>query len=150
MENWAMMTFRGVDLILEHSVDTEKLRQALQSVFAVPAECISIINDITQYPKQEDAQIVCVMTPVAGDFTLLLSIQANLVLKGSEDMLALVQLICNDLGCRCLTPDEGPDPYTVWVITPYAPPQRAQLDVMQLDQNRHVLEQPNKSGLLPS
>ena len=135
-----MIEFSGVDMIAQHQTDDDGVRRALAAALGVPQERVAVVADMNDYPETAAADVVCVTSPVNGEFTLLLSVQvANLSLP-YDTRAQLMQRLCELLGMECLVPDDDDvDPYFMWLVSPVNVPRKVSLDPIALDEGRYVI-----------
>lgn len=135
-----MIEFNGMDIVIQHDLGDEIIRRALAAVFFVPEGRVSIINEISDYPKSIDFDLVCVSSQVEGEFVRLLSIQSNHVTLPYETRAQLTQALCEHLEVQYITPDDDDaDPYFMWLISPGVAPSRVGLDPVAFDEDRYVI-----------
>lgn len=134
------MEFRGVDIVIEKAASDAALRAAVSRGLGVPVDRIVVINDITKYPAKDQAEVVCVVSPVSGHFALLLSVQSDPIQVDVTTPFEFVQEVANDLQMKCLTPDLGDNPYLMWLIEPRSSPQRVAMDTDALDRGVYVVK----------
>jgi hypothetical protein len=103
---------------------------------------VILIDDVSKYPEPGLADVVCVISPVAGDFENLISIQSNRLLLPCETVIAFVQQLSRGLDSRLLVPDEDVDPYSMLLISGDHPPVRIGLEPSELDEGRYIVAQP--------
>jgi hypothetical protein len=139
MERVKMIEFDGTDLIIVKMVDNATLRRALASSLAIPEDRIAVIDDVAQYPESSVADVVCVTSPVSGQFSKLVSIQTKTCRLPHDSSLDLMRQICEPLDTRCLVPDEGLNPYCMWLFVPGEAPRQVGLDPVAMDEDRYVL-----------
>jgi hypothetical protein len=140
LEVVAVIDFNGIDIVIQHDLGDEVVRRALAETFLVPEGRISLINDIGDYPRSEDFDVVCVSSQVEGEFARLLSIQSNHVALPYETRAQLTQALCEHLGIQYITPDDDDtDPYFMWLISPGGAPSRVGLDPVAFDEDRYVI-----------
>jgi hypothetical protein len=106
MEVVAMIDCNGMDIVIQHDLGDEVVRRALAATFLVPEGRISIIDDVGDYPRSGDFDVVCVSSQVEGEFARLLSIQSNHVALPYETRAQLTQALCEHLGIQYITPDD--------------------------------------------
>jgi len=131
-----------MDVVAEKPVGTETLKRVLAKVLSVSARRIAVIDDMANYPERTSADVVCVITPVAGQYSVMLSIQCN-PLDLADGPIELGQRLAVELGFRFLLPDDGPDPYVMWMVQPDAPAQTVFLEPEALDGERYVIRDDN-------
>lgn len=135
-----MIEFNGIDIIVQHQMDQERVRRALAAALHVPERRVALIDDMSHYPKAGDADIVCVSSQVEGEFVNLLSIQVDRTTLPYETHAQLMQALCESLGVPYITPDDGDvDPYYMWLVSPGAVPSRVGLDPVAFDEGRYVV-----------
>jgi hypothetical protein len=132
-----MIQFDGIDLVSSRSIPAPLIRRGLGIALGVPAERISVIDDVAKYPHPGQANVVCVISALRGDFPLMISIQCQPMAIDVMDALGLAQQISSQLGIALLAPDQGPDPYVMWLVQASAPPVRVSLDAEAFDDNRY-------------
>jgi hypothetical protein len=135
-----MTSLVGFDLVVERVVDAEVIRAALAKVFALPAERISIIDDLANYPERGAADIVCVVSPVIGEFAALLSIQSEPLQVPAETPLDVARVLAAVLGTRCLLPRDGVNPFLMWLVLPDSTASGVALDPEALAEERYVIQ----------
>jgi hypothetical protein len=134
-----MIEFDGTDVILEKPVDDAAFRHALASSLEIPEDRIVVIDDVGQYPEPSVADVVCLTSTVSGEFSRLVSIQAKTCSLPQHTLLDFMRKFCELLDTRCLVPDQGPNPYCMWLLVPGEAPRQVGLDPVALDENRYVL-----------
>jgi hypothetical protein len=83
---------------------------------------------------------VCVSSPVDGEFSQLLSLQAKRRVLPYDEQWQVVQRICDLLDTQCLCPDDQDmNPYTMRLLGPGAAPAKVSLDPVALDEGRYVI-----------
>jgi len=132
-----MIEFKGIDLVFQRLTDHASLRRALAGSIQVPEDRVSVIDDPSQYPDRAAADVVGVATPLEGNYSTMVSIQNEPMVLPYDSPLSLVQRICELLDTQCLAPDEGVDPYVMWLVTPRTTAQRVQLDPVALDEGHY-------------
>jgi hypothetical protein len=136
----AMIEFNGMDMIVQHRPPDVSVRRALAAALAVSEQRVVVIDDVSDYPETGSADVVCVSSPLEGEFTGLLSIQAERLVVPCETHEQLMQRLCNVLGTQCLVPDDEQDsPYLMWSISPGATPRKIGLDPVAFDDGRYVI-----------
>jgi hypothetical protein len=135
-----MSLFKGVDLLIDCWASSDSLKVALETSLGVARERIFVIRDLADYPRHNKADLVCVVTPLKGEFHTLLSLQTDGIEAEYNALPGLIQRVCNILGCRCLLPDVGPEPYSMLLLSDNMPPERVELDPEALDQGRYILK----------
>jgi hypothetical protein len=132
-----MFTFQGIDVVLSERVEPLRLQACLASVLAIPALEIAIIDDVADYPAEP--RVVCVTSPVDGEFRELVSIQ-HAPLQVEVDTLAeLMAKLARSLGTSLLFPDEDINPFTVYVVGADGSQRRASLVPDALDRGTYLL-----------
>jgi hypothetical protein len=139
LESRTVIEFKGIDVVAERKIDSAEIRHALMESLSVVEERIIVIYDMGDYPQSGAADVVCVISPVDGEFSSLLSIQTDGLTLPYNGVLELVQRLAEILRTRCLVPDEGLDPYVMWLASPGQPVQRVGLDVAALNEDRYVV-----------
>jgi hypothetical protein len=135
-----MIVFEGVDVIVQHPIHNDDTRRALAVTLGVPEDRIAIIENVTGYPDTGAADIVCVSSPVNGDFAGLLSVQVGHLEVAFESITQLIQRFSGLLSTPCLIPDEdSANPYLMWSIAPGSVPRRVALDPLALEEGRYVI-----------
>lgn len=135
-----MSLFKGVDLLIDCLASFDSLKVALETSLGVARERIFVISDMADYPRRNKADLVCVVTSLKGEFHALLSLQTDGIEADYSTLSEPIQRICNILGCRCLLPDVGPEPYSMLLLSDNMPPERVELDPEALDQGRYILK----------
>lgn len=133
-----MNTFHGMDVVAEKPVNPEILQRALATVLSVPTHRIAVINDTANYPERAAADVVCVITPIAGQYSVMFSIQCD-PLDLADAPIDIGRRLAVELGFRCLLPDDRPDPYTMWMVQPGAPAMPVFLDSDALENEQYVI-----------
>ena len=131
------MEFRGVDVVVDRRLGVEEIRQGVAAVLSVELGRVSVIDDIAEYPERGDADVVCVITPMSGEFVAVISIQCEPVEVSFSNVLETVQQLSSSLRVTLLAPDSSPDPYSMWLVRPSFPPQRVSLDESALARERY-------------
>jgi hypothetical protein len=67
----------------------------------------------------------------------MLSIQTGERELAYESVEALEQRLCEALDSRCLVPDEGDNPYVMWLVSPREARRRVELDPVEYDEERY-------------
>lgn len=101
---------------------------------SVDAARVAVIRDV---PEREVADIVCVVTPTSGDFVELVSIQCAPMELRIVGVLEVVQHLASVLQAKILAPDEGPNPYLMWLVEPDRQPRRVALNEAALENDRY-------------
>ncbi len=139
MESGTLIEFRGVDIVVERQVDDVRVRLALAQSLLVSEHRVAMIGEIENYPERRTADVVCVASPVEGDFSRILSIQTERLTLPYDTTVELVQRLGRILQTRCLVPNEGLDPYVMWLVSPDGSSERVELDVAAFDEDRYIL-----------
>jgi hypothetical protein len=140
MERVAMIEFNGIDIILQHRLDDDRVRRTLATALRVPEGRVALINDMSDYPNSGDADVVGVASSVEGEFTHLLSVQAEHLTLPYETRAQLMQALAEALGSQYLTPDDDDeDPYFMWLISPGTGRGKVGLEPIALDEGRYVI-----------
>lgn len=69
-----------------------------------------MIDDPANYPERDAADIVCVVSPIAGEFAAILSIQSAQMYVEGETLLDIARRLASALGTKRLLPREGSTP----------------------------------------
>jgi hypothetical protein len=136
-----MTVFSGVDVVIDRKLDDDEIRECFARVFAINAARVSIIDDVAQYPERTAADIVCITTLNPGEFVQTLSIQCQPIELPERSVADVLQQIASLLNVRLLMPDEGEDPYVMWLLQPRLAPRRVALDVAALDEDRYEIRE---------
>jgi hypothetical protein len=81
-----------------------------------------------------------VASSVEGEFTHLLSIQAEQLALPYETRARLMQALAEALGTQYITPDDDDeDPYFMWLISPGVERGKVGLEPIALDEGRYVI-----------
>jgi hypothetical protein len=147
MERVAMIEFKGIDLVFQRLTDRASLRRALAASMQFPEDRVSVIDDMSEYPDRAAADVVCITTPLEGDYSTMVSIQNEPIVLPYDSHLSLAQHICELLDTQCLAADEGADPYLMWLLSPRAAAQRVALDTVALDDGRYEIAHRSDSPL---
>ena len=99
-----MIDFDGMDIVIQTPRDDDQVRRALSTALLMPPERVAVINDVGDYPETGAADVVCVTSPVDGEFTRLLSVQVSHQALPYDSREQLMQRICDVLDTRCLVP----------------------------------------------
>lgn len=134
-----MVEFRGIDVVIERVASDDEIKTALASALSVSQERVAVIDDVAKYPEVSAADVVCVVSPTRGGFASILSIDATCITLPGEDNFGPAQGIAENLRTRCLIPDDGPNPYVMWLISLNQSPRQVSLDVAALDEDRYVI-----------
>lgn len=135
-----MIEFNGIDIILQHRLDDDRVRRALAAVLRAPEGRVALIEDVSHYPEAGDADVVCVSSSVEGEFAQLLSIQVDRLTLPYDMHAQLRQALCETLGTQYLTPDDDDvNPYFMWLVSPGTMPGKVGLDPVALDEGRYVI-----------
>lgn len=134
-----MIDFEGVDVVVEDDRDDSSVRRAIGSALGVPESRVVVIADVSQYPNPESADVVVVTSLAGGQFAKVLSIQTSRRSLPYENPLDPMQRLCDELGTRCLVPDDSANPYSMWLVTRDEAPQRVGLAADELDEDRYVI-----------
>jgi hypothetical protein len=142
MEGGAMTVFSGVDVVIDRQVGEDEIRESLAHVLPIDAARISVIDDVAKYPERTAADIVCITTSSAGEFAQVLSIQCEPVELPGRSTADVLQQLATTLNAKLLMPDEGDDPYVMWLLQPRLAPRRVALDEAALDEDRYEIREP--------
>lgn len=135
-----MMEFNGIDIVVRYRPSDVSVRRALAAALAVSEGRVVVLDDVIHYPEVGAADIVCVSSPLEGEFTGLLSIQAERLVVPCETHEQLMRRLCDVLGTQCLVPDdEQKNPYLMWSFSPGAAPRKIGLDPVAFDDGRYVI-----------
>ena len=134
-----MILFSGVDVVVDRRLGDDEIRECLAQATPVGKERISVIDDVANYPAQSAADIVCVVTPNPGQFSLVLSIQCEPLELPGERTADLIHQLATILEAKILMPDDGDDPYVMWLVQPNAAPKRVALDEAAFDEDRYEI-----------
>jgi len=135
-----MIEFNGIDIIVQHRPPDVSVRRALSAALVVSEERVVVIDDVSDYPEAGAADIVCVSSPLEGEFTGLLSIQVERLVVPCDTHEQLMRRLCDVLGTQCLVPDdEQENPYLMWSISPGAAPRKIGLDPVAFDDGRYII-----------
>ena len=134
-----MIEFNGTDLIIEKTVDNATFRRALASSLELPEDRVVVIDDVGQYPEPSAADVVCVTSAVSGQFSKLVSIQAETCRLPHDTALDLMRQLCELLDTRLLVPDQGLNPFCMWLLAPGEAPRQVGMDPVAMDEDRYVL-----------
>lgn len=110
------MRFHGVDVLTQSRVEAGRLRQGVASVLSLEGHRVSVIRDVACYPERGAADVVCVVTPIQGDFSDSVSIQCDPIEAPVSSIIEFAQRLSVALGSAVLVPDEGHDPYVMWHV----------------------------------
>jgi hypothetical protein len=141
MERVAMIEFKGIDLVFQRLTDHASLRRALVASLQVAEDRVSVVDDMSEYPDRATTDVVGVTTPLEGDYSTMVSIQNEPIALPYDSSLSLVQHVCELLDTQCLAPDEGANPYLMWLVSPKAAARRVALDPVALDEGRYEIVQ---------
>ena len=137
-----MIEFNGIDIIVQHRMDDTVVRRGLAAALRVPESRVALIDDVSDYPEAGDADVVCVSSSVDGEFTRLLSVQADRLTLPYDTRAELMRVLCDVIGTKYLTPDDDSvDPYVMWFVSPGTDPVKVGLDSVALDDGRYVIDQ---------
>ncbi len=135
-----MIEFQGVDIVVQKRPADAGVRQALAVTLGVPEGRVALVDDLSDYPEAGAADVVCVRSSVEGEFSDLLSIQADRLTAPYETALQLVARLGELLGAECLVPDEdSQNPYLMWLILPGSAPLKVALDTIAFDRGQYVI-----------
>lgn len=132
-----MTEFRGIDILLDRAVAMDDISNIVADAFQLHRASVQAIDDITNYPA--DATMVCLVTPVKGDFCSLVALQSGPLNVNHAVVDMAIQEIADKLGCRCLVPDSELNPYTMRLFTPGSTPIAVSLDPSADDDNVYRL-----------
>ena len=134
-----MIEFSGIDVVAQRQMSDVHVRRALAAALGVPEQRAALIDDMIDYPDPGAADVVCVSSPVGGEFASLLSIQTGRLELPYGTHMELVQRLCDLLQTQCLVPHADVDPYVMWLIAPGASPRKVALDPTALDEGRYLI-----------
>jgi hypothetical protein len=135
-----MIDFDGIDIVVQHRPEDDIVRRALAAVLGVPGARVVVIDDVTDYPEAGAADVVCVCSPLEGEFARLLSVQVERLPLPYESPAHLMQRFSDILDVQCLSPYDGDmSPYVMWSFSPGKPPGKVALDPVALDEGRYVV-----------
>ena len=135
-----MIEFNGIDIIVQYRPPHVSVRRALAAALWVSEERVVVIDDVSDYPEAGAADIVCVSSPVEGEFAGLLSIQVERLVVPCDTHEQLVRRLCDALDTQCLVPDnERENPYLMWWISPGFAPRKIGIDPVAFDEGRYVV-----------
>lgn len=112
-----MIKFYGFDILIGRLVDEETLIQIFSNVFSISKERISITSDLSFLLNNQNPDIVCLRSPVYGDFFEQLSISCNLELKFSSEF-EILTLLADRFQTKCIISDDSINPFTMWCAVP--------------------------------
>ena len=109
------MSISGVDvLVSRRDIPERELCDALALAGGAPRARVAVISDIKDYPAKGQADVVCTVYSVEGQFPTLLSIDGQ---PGrAQDVLPLVERLSNALKAVCLTGTDDVNPYAMWRV----------------------------------
>jgi hypothetical protein len=134
-----MIEFNGIDILVRHRPDDASVLRALAAALGVPEGRVALIDDVSEYPKPDAADVVCVSSSLEGDFTGLLSIQVEHLTLPYDTREQLVQRLCELLDAQCLIPEEEENPYIMWLVSPEAASCKIALDPIAFDEGQYVI-----------
>lgn len=118
------------DVIISLSPPDTILANALAEVFDVEREQINIITSVEKIEPQY--LVNCVISPLSGDFSLLLSFYLGFEISGD---LEIFSKISSAFFCSALVSnDESLDPYSMLLIDQSIEPRIVNIDPVQLDE----------------
>ncbi|MBU1219014.1 hypothetical protein KKF34_02025 [Myxococcota bacterium] len=113
-----MIKFTGFDIIIGRLVDEETLIQIFSNLFSISKERISIISDLSiLLDDNQNPDIVCLYSPVYGDFLELLQISCNLELNFSSEF-EILTLLADRFQTKCIISDDSFNPFAMWCAVP--------------------------------
>lgn len=134
-----MIVFSGIDIVIDVRLRPDQIRDAVASAVSVPARRVAVIYDLAKYPARESADVVCVVSGAAGHFVELISLQCEPMTLPFLHALDVVARFCSTVRVKALAPDDGPDPYLMWLVEPDRPPSQVAVDPAALDDHRYVI-----------
>jgi hypothetical protein len=130
----------AVDVLVDReAIPAADLRDALSLAVGVPGSRVSLITDVEEYPGKEQADVVCLVSSVSGQFPTLLSIDGRRP-DGAEDVLLLVERFAGALQAVCLVGTEDPNPFAMWRVEEGPPRQRVFLVPEAMERGEYDLD----------
>jgi hypothetical protein len=134
-----MIRFSGVDIVLHRRLGADPIRRGIAAALSVETAKVSVIDDVAHYPERAAADVVCVTTAISGDFAEVVSIQCEPKELPFASILEVVQRESSALGTAVLAPDDGPDPYVMWLVQPHLAPRQVSLDAAAFEDDRYEI-----------
>lgn len=134
-----MIEFGGVDIVAQRRPDDGRLRSALAAIFGIPETRVLLIEDVSGYTESAIAEVVCLSTPVEGEFACLLSIDITRRELPYDTREQLLQRLCESLSVPFLAPDEDINPYIFWLYSTESVPVKVGIDTDAFDHNRYLI-----------
>lgn len=134
-----MIEFGGIDIVLDRKLGDERTRDGVAAALSVETARVVVIHDMAQYPERQSADVVCVVTQTSGDFAEVVSIQCAPMKLPFARILDVVARLSSALQVRILAPDEGPNPYFMWLVEPEHSPIQVALDEAALEDERYEI-----------
>lgn len=121
------------DVLIDRDVSDEELAEAIWNVLDVRR--VLILDDVPEDPLPDNVDLMCTRRPVRGDFPILLEPypRSDDLIKGNG--IEVIGQLCSLLACRCLIPDDTPDPCGMLLIEGPGLVYRAFLDPAGLDRD---------------
>lgn len=133
-----MISFSGIDLILEQPVSSDALRRAISKTLLIPTHRVSVIYNTEDYPERDAAEMVCLVSTTDGDFQQLVSLQCEprMLPFRNESELACCLLV--ELGVCALIPADSIDPYDMYLVNGNTV-SRVSLDATAFDCGKYII-----------
>jgi hypothetical protein len=121
------------DILVDRVLAKKEVVDGLTAMLNVDENDIGVVEDIAQIDSPQSPSVVCVVSDLIGDFSLLISIY----IRGYLQLPSLVEAVknfCKTLECTCLVSDDSADPYTMLCIDKRGRVRAVNLDVDLLDE----------------
>ncbi|CAM2006212.1 hypothetical protein [Acanthopleuribacter pedis] len=133
------MTFSGIDVVVGRLEAPELIRDAVAEAWSLPAAQVAVINDLADYPDDEEIVLVVVASALEGSFGGMLSLQKSAAPAIDSQNLAPVQSLAKRLNLACLVPIEEDNPYLMQLVQPEGTVTRVALDTAAFDGERYEI-----------
>lgn len=135
-----MIEFTGVDVLIKEPIDEKVLARALGAALSVDEEGVLVLEAIEDSSGEIEEKVVILRYPVGGDYSILASVNSELIEIDYDSIIDLGERIVILLGCECLIPSDGVDPYQMWCLRPAQGKVLVGIDPREADENRYILK----------